>query len=60
MLINFGKPMKIQDYAEAFKTDEATTLNKMKVELSSRMSDLMVDIQNAEYYETIHEDNAGF
>ena len=45
----------IQDYAEAFKTDEATTLNKMKIELNSRMSDLMVDIQNTEYYETIHE-----
>ena len=55
MLIHIGKSMKIQDYAEAFKTDEATTLNKMKIELSSRMSDLMVDIQNTEYYETIHE-----
>ena len=55
MLIHIGKSMKIQDYAEAFKTEEATALNKMKIELSSRMSDLMVDIQNTEYYETIHE-----
>ncbi|MDC0338795.1 1-acyl-sn-glycerol-3-phosphate acyltransferase [Flavobacteriales bacterium] len=55
MLIHIGKSMKIQDYAEAFKTDEANTLNKMKIELSGRMSDLMVDIQSTEYYETIHE-----
>ena len=55
MLIHIGTPMKIQDYAEPFKTDDAATLNKMKLELSSRMSDLMVDIQNTEYYETIHE-----
>jgi len=55
MLINFGKPIKIQDYAEAFKTEDGTTLNNMKDELSSRMSDLMIDIQNTEYYDTIHE-----
>lgn len=55
MLIHIGKSMKIQDYAEAFKTEEANTLNKMKIELSGRMSDLMVDIQSTEYYETIHE-----
>lgn len=55
MLIHFGKPMKIQDYAEAYKTNDGITLNEMKVELSSRISDLMVDIQNTEYYDTIHE-----
>ena len=55
MLIHFGKPMKIQDYAEAYKTNDGITLNEMKSELSSRMSDLMVDIQNTEYYDTIHE-----
>ena len=27
----------------------------MKNELSQRMSDLMIDIQNTEYYDTIHE-----
>ena len=54
MLINFGKPMKINDYLEAYEKDEGSTLNKMKAELSSRMSNLMVDIQNAEYYDAIH------
>jgi len=54
MLINFGKPMKINDYLEAHEKDDGSTLNKMKAELSSRMSNLMVDIQNAEYYDAIH------
>lgn len=55
LLIHIGKPMRIQDYAEACKTEDAITLNKMKITLSSRMSDLMIDIQNTEYYKTIHE-----
>ena len=55
LLIHIGKPMRIQDYAEACKTDDAITLNKMKITLSSRMSDLMIDIQNTEYYEAIHK-----
>jgi len=55
MLVNFGKPVKIQEYTEAFKAEDGTTLNQMKNELSHRMSDLMIDIQNTEYYDTIHE-----
>lgn len=55
MLIHFGKPMKIQDYTEAYKANDGITLNEMKTELSHRMSDLMIDIKNTEYYDTVHE-----
>lgn len=55
MIVNYGKPIRLQDYLAQYKENEAAALNNLKDELGKRMNTLMIDIQNTEYYDTIHE-----
>ena len=55
LLINFGEPIKLNDYWDRYLNEPAQTLNKMTSELRSRMGDLIINIQNLDYYETIEE-----
>jgi len=55
MLVNYGKPIRIADYLEQFKESEASAYSSLKDELGKRLNTCMIDIQNTEYYDTIHD-----
>lgn len=53
LLINFGDPIRLNDYWDNYLSEPAPTLNKLMAELPEKMSDLIVDIQNLDFYDTI-------
>lgn len=55
MLVNYGKPIRMAEYLEQFKESEASAYSSLKNELGIRLNKCMIDIQNTEYYDTIHD-----
>ncbi len=54
-LINFGKPIRLQEYLEDRKKDETRTINKITARIREGMSNEMIDIQDLEHYTAIDE-----
>lgn len=54
LIVNFGKPIDIADYWEAYKENAPVAQNHLRDELHDRMSQLMLDIQSEKYYETFY------
>ncbi len=52
VLINFGKPIRVMDYVEEYKSNPRPTLNKIKKDLHAQMIPLLIHIKSKEYYET--------
>jgi 1-acyl-sn-glycerol-3-phosphate acyltransferase len=52
-LINIGKPIRLIDYKEAYAQNPARAMNELKRDLENAVGDLMVNIQNVEYYQEI-------
>lgn len=60
LLIQFGEPIRILDYInEDLETQEANYVVLVN-ELRKRMSGIMIDIQEMEYYDLIHHTVTGF
>ncbi len=53
LVINFGKPMDVSKYEDIL--NDPRQLTKIKNELTDGMSDQIIDIQNLEFYDFIHE-----
>ncbi len=53
LLVQYGLPIKVSDYAALYRENPAKGLNALIDELKKRISELMIDIQNEEYYEMI-------
>jgi 1-acyl-sn-glycerol-3-phosphate acyltransferase len=52
-LVNIGKPIRVADYQERYLTSPAKALNDLKRDLENAVANLMVNIQNVEYYAEI-------
>jgi len=55
LLINFGKPILVSDYYEAYKEAPAIAINRIKDKLAESMKPLMVHIKSETYYELYNE-----
>lgn len=52
-LINIGKPIRLIDYKEAYAQNPARAMNELKRDLEKAVGNLMVNIQNPDYYQEI-------
>ena len=50
IFINIGKPIEVSEYYKTYEVDKVKAINGLKDRLSSEISRLMIDIQNASYY----------
>lgn len=55
LLINFGKPIPVSDYYQAYKENPAIAINQLKKTLSESLKPLMVHIKSEEYYDFYNE-----
>lgn len=55
LLINFGKPILVSDYYEAYKEAPAIAINQIKDKLAESMKPLMVHIKSEKHYELYNE-----
>jgi 1-acyl-sn-glycerol-3-phosphate acyltransferase len=54
LIVNFDKPINMHDYYALYCEDAPVAQNKMRDELSRRMSPLMLDIRSDEHYDTFY------
>jgi 1-acyl-sn-glycerol-3-phosphate acyltransferase len=54
LIVVFGTPIKISDYAEQYRENEQKTINKLMHVLAANMRSVMIHIPE-EHYELIHE-----
>ncbi len=47
--VNFGKPISLSDYKEAFLKDESKTLVDVRSKVHQKISDLIIDIKSEHY-----------
>lgn len=55
LLINFGDPILISDYKNAYKENPAIAINQLKDKLAESLKQLMVQIKSEQYYELYNE-----
>lgn len=55
LLINYGKPILVSDYYEAYKESPAIAINQIKDKLAESMKPLMVHIKSEKHYELYNE-----
>lgn len=55
LVIKFGTPVKVLDFVETYKENEALGLNKIKDKLSEEMAPLIPNIQSEKYYDLYNE-----
>ncbi len=53
-LINFGEPISVAHFVEAYQENPAIGLNKIKDHLAEKIKPLMINIESVEYYELIN------
>ena len=53
LLVNYGEPILLKDYVDLYKENPNQAFIALKDELSARIKDLMIDIQDKEHYEEI-------
>jgi len=54
LIVNYGKPISIEDYWKDYQENAPVTQNRLRDELHSRMSELMMDVQSEKYYDTFY------
>ena len=55
LLIQYGKPIELSEYWDAYKENNARGINAMKARLREEMLPLMINIKSDEFYKTIME-----
>lgn len=55
LLINFGKPIPVSDYYEAYKENPAIAINQIKEKLAESLISLMVHIKSEKHYDLYNE-----
>lgn len=55
LLINYGKPIDVSKFLEEYRVNAPKTVNKLKKELSEKLSELVIDIHDEEYYDLIND-----
>ena len=55
LLVNFGPPLPVSTYYDAYKESPVKAINQIKDDLSNRLKSLMVHIENTEFYEFFNE-----
>ncbi|NVO03314.1 MAG: 1-acyl-sn-glycerol-3-phosphate acyltransferase, partial [Bacteroidetes bacterium] len=55
LLINYGKPINVTNYKERYLENPQMAMFEIREEVYQRMKELMVHIENEEYYTTIDE-----
>ncbi|MBN2236039.1 MAG: 1-acyl-sn-glycerol-3-phosphate acyltransferase [Bacteroidales bacterium] len=55
LLINFGNPILVSDYYEAYKLNPAIAINQIKDDLAEKLKPLMVQISSEDYYDLFNE-----
>ena len=51
LFVNYGKPLDVSDYYEEYKENQQKAMRHLLNDLKERISELMIDIQDDEYYE---------
>lgn len=51
LLVNFGKPIRLMDYMEMYKENQAKALTELKRDLEKSLAELMINLKNDEYYQ---------
>jgi len=54
MVVNYGKPIAVEEFYPVYKEKPALAINKLKDKLAESMSRYMIDIKSDEYYESIN------
>lgn len=54
LIVNYGKPINLRDYYKEYQENPAVTQNKLRDELSKRISPLMLDIRSDEHYDAFY------
>ncbi|MBN1651189.1 MAG: 1-acyl-sn-glycerol-3-phosphate acyltransferase [Bacteroidales bacterium] len=55
LLINFGNPIPVSDYYDAYKESPAIAINQMKEQLADSLIPLMVHIKSEKHYELYNQ-----
>ncbi len=55
LIISFGKPVKLSEFTQLYKENQAIALNKIKERLSKQMAPLIPNIQSKDHYDTYNE-----
>lgn len=53
-LLNYGEPILLKEYLNDYSSDPNVSLNKLTKLLSSKMSDLIIDIKDLDHYDLIN------
>lgn len=51
LLLNFGKPLKLSQFLNTYKTNTAAAINECTSAIADRLSEQMIDIKDANLYE---------
>ncbi len=54
LILNFGKPISIKDYAQLHEENAPVALNKIKEELAQKIEPLMLNIKSTDHYDTFY------
>lgn len=54
LIVNFGKPISIKDYAQLHEENAPVALNKIKEELAQKIEPLMLNIKSTDHYDTFY------
>lgn len=54
LLVIFGKPISVVDYREMYRENPAVTINQLRDDLAGAMKEIMIDINQDEYYKPIY------
>lgn len=55
LIVNFGKPIAVNDYIELYKETPAIAINKIKQRLSKHLKPLIVNIESEDNYKLYNE-----
>lgn len=55
IVLNYGKPIRVSDYMDRYKENQANATNSIKNDLAERMSGMMHDIRSEGNYDLIYE-----
>lgn len=53
LLVQYGAPIKVKEYTDLYRENPPIAVNALIKELKSRISQLMINIRNEEYYDMI-------
>jgi len=54
VIMNFGKPIEVNEFYQSYQADSAKTILAIRDRLAEKLSELMVDIRSLDYYDSIY------